>query len=96
MVISEIEHPSNSHRKLNVEGVYLLCLNIDIRLLAPSATSYEQGGQWAQTLAENLWKPLKVMIAAGLKVCLNYILVLEAFQEGEGTVEVCVPLCANR
>lgn len=44
MVISEIEHPSNSHRKLNVEGVYLLCLNIDIRLLAPSATSYEQGG----------------------------------------------------
>lgn len=95
MVISEVEHPTNSHRKLNVEGVYLLCLNIDIKLLAPSTTSYEQGGWWARTLAENLWKPLKVMIT-GLEAYLNYILVLEAFQEGEGTVELCVLLCANR
>lgn len=92
VVISEVDHPVNSHRKLNVEEGYLLCLNTDIRWLAPSATSYDQSGWWAQTLAENLWKPLKVTIAAGLKVYSNYIFSFGSISRGR---RCCRSMCST-
>lgn len=76
-------HTDHSYQKLNIEGSYFLCPDIDIKLGIPSATNLEQGKEWSQTPARHPRKPLAGIITTRLEIYLKFILVLEVFQGGD-------------